>query len=104
MIHEHGHDSHPFAPVLGVNTVVVSTFASRALRAVVAISRRSWLSNSAGKLGSPQGCGIATPLTMRLAPTCCATGYMALITATGRPVSYTHLRAHETPEHLVCRL
>eukprot|EP00658_Telonema_sp_P-2_P002799 TRINITY_DN11034_c0_g1_i4.p2 TRINITY_DN11034_c0_g1~~TRINITY_DN11034_c0_g1_i4.p2 ORF type:complete len:102 (-),score=9.02 TRINITY_DN11034_c0_g1_i4:41-346(-) len=25
--------------------------------------------------------------------------YSALI-----PVSYTHLRAHETPEHLVCRL
>ena len=26
--------------------------------------------------------------------------------ATGQdyPVSYTHLRAHETPEHLVCRL
>ena len=23
---------------------------------------------------------------------------------TTRPVSYTHLRAHETPEHLVCRL
>src|SRR5678816_3589722 len=22
----------------------------------------------------------------------------------GNPVSYTHLRAHETPEHLVCRL
>eukprot|EP00658_Telonema_sp_P-2_P069678 TRINITY_DN59031_c0_g1_i1.p1 TRINITY_DN59031_c0_g1~~TRINITY_DN59031_c0_g1_i1.p1 ORF type:complete len:104 (+),score=15.31 TRINITY_DN59031_c0_g1_i1:126-437(+) len=22
----------------------------------------------------------------------------------GRAVSYTHLRAHETPEHLVCRL
>src|SRR5678815_6072850 len=22
----------------------------------------------------------------------------------GRSVSYTHLRAHETPEHLVCRL
>src|SRR5678816_3444545 len=21
----------------------------------------------------------------------------------GEPVSYTHLRAHETPEHLVCR-
>ena len=21
-----------------------------------------------------------------------------------KPVSYTHLRAHETPEHLVCRL
>src|SRR5678815_5205406 len=25
-------------------------------------------------------------------------------TPTGDPVSYTHLRAHETPEHLVCRL
>ena len=24
--------------------------------------------------------------------------------AYGQPVSYTHLRAHETPEHLVCRL
>src|SRR5678815_4621315 len=23
---------------------------------------------------------------------------------TKEPVSYTHLRAHETPEHLVCRL
>src|SRR5678816_3666068 len=23
--------------------------------------------------------------------------------ADGQPVSYTHLRAHETPEHLVCR-
>src|SRR5678815_6140879 len=22
----------------------------------------------------------------------------------GIPISYTHLRAHETPEHLVCRL
>src|SRR5678815_4322100 len=26
------------------------------------------------------------------------------IRAPRRPVSYTHLRAHETPEHLVCRL
>src|SRR5665254_16816 len=25
-------------------------------------------------------------------------------TPPGAPVSYTHLRAHETPEHLVCRL
>ena len=24
--------------------------------------------------------------------------------AIAAPVSYTHLRAHETPEHLVCRL
>eukprot|EP00658_Telonema_sp_P-2_P022244 TRINITY_DN1888_c0_g1_i1.p1 TRINITY_DN1888_c0_g1~~TRINITY_DN1888_c0_g1_i1.p1 ORF type:complete len:112 (+),score=39.42 TRINITY_DN1888_c0_g1_i1:119-454(+) len=28
----------------------------------------------------------------------------SLFTATTTPVSYTHLRAHETPEHLVCRL
>src|SRR5678815_6119708 len=26
------------------------------------------------------------------------------VKAGGIPVSYTHLRAHETPEHLVCRL
>eukprot|EP00658_Telonema_sp_P-2_P070545 TRINITY_DN60012_c0_g1_i1.p1 TRINITY_DN60012_c0_g1~~TRINITY_DN60012_c0_g1_i1.p1 ORF type:complete len:461 (-),score=77.19 TRINITY_DN60012_c0_g1_i1:6-1388(-) len=29
---------------------------------------------------------------------------LARIPACIRPVSYTHLRAHETPEHLVCRL
>ena len=27
-----------------------------------------------------------------------------LLTRLDEPVSYTHLRAHETPEHLVCRL
>ena len=27
-----------------------------------------------------------------------------VIETLGDPVSYTHLRAHETPEHLVCRL
>src|SRR5674536_256021 len=29
---------------------------------------------------------------------------MSLSTLFSTPVSYTHLRAHETPEHLVCRL
>src|SRR5678815_6015786 len=29
---------------------------------------------------------------------------MWLIFSSYLPVSYTHLRAHETPEHLVCRL
>src|SRR5674536_212552 len=33
-----------------------------------------------------------TPTIAKTAPT------------TTKPVSYTHLRAHETPEHLVCRL
>src|SRR5674536_375519 len=28
----------------------------------------------------------------------------SLESASNDPVSYTHLRAHETPEHLVCRL
>src|SRR5678815_1241551 len=32
------------------------------------------------------------------------TGAQYLITGTVTAVSYTHLRAHETPEHLVCRL
>src|SRR5665254_19843 len=27
-----------------------------------------------------------------------------MVAAASRAVSYTHLRAHETPEHLVCRL
>src|SRR5678815_925052 len=33
--------------------------------------------------------------TIWTAPSCNSGGYT--------PVSYTHLRAHETPEHLVCR-
>src|SRR5678815_495801 len=28
--------------------------------------------------------------------------WLSTTTAITRPVSYTHLRAHETPEHLVC--
>src|SRR5678815_5897540 len=31
-------------------------------------------------------------------------GLDALLIKGQGPVSYTHLRAHETPEHLVCRL
>src|SRR5678815_3075306 len=30
--------------------------------------------------------------------------WMARVLGPRNPVSYTHLRAHETPEHLVCRL
>eukprot|EP00658_Telonema_sp_P-2_P068689 TRINITY_DN5765_c0_g1_i6.p1 TRINITY_DN5765_c0_g1~~TRINITY_DN5765_c0_g1_i6.p1 ORF type:complete len:107 (+),score=13.03 TRINITY_DN5765_c0_g1_i6:175-495(+) len=29
---------------------------------------------------------------------------VVILEAISEPVSYTHLRAHETPEHLVCRL
>src|SRR5678815_3870556 len=35
---------------------------------------------------------------------CTGTTYPWVYTYTINPVSYTHLRAHETPEHLVCRL
>ena len=31
-------------------------------------------------------------------------GGIGIIVMAITPVSYTHLRAHETPEHLVCRL
>eukprot|EP00658_Telonema_sp_P-2_P080988 TRINITY_DN8174_c0_g1_i6.p1 TRINITY_DN8174_c0_g1~~TRINITY_DN8174_c0_g1_i6.p1 ORF type:complete len:100 (+),score=26.14 TRINITY_DN8174_c0_g1_i6:97-396(+) len=34
----------------------------------------------------------------------CDTGGTLEDAITRVPVSYTHLRAHETPEHLVCRL
>eukprot|EP00658_Telonema_sp_P-2_P059190 TRINITY_DN4792_c0_g1_i1.p3 TRINITY_DN4792_c0_g1~~TRINITY_DN4792_c0_g1_i1.p3 ORF type:complete len:110 (+),score=32.37 TRINITY_DN4792_c0_g1_i1:585-914(+) len=33
-----------------------------------------------------------------------STPTLATATSNPIPVSYTHLRAHETPEHLVCRL
>src|SRR5674536_27801 len=34
----------------------------------------------------------------------CSTVHLLVRAVTAVPVSYTHLRAHETPEHLVCRL
>src|SRR5678815_5825389 len=34
----------------------------------------------------------------------CDMGACAILPRIIGPVSYTHLRAHETPEHLVCRL
>src|SRR5678815_1518758 len=37
-------------------------------------------------------------------PAECGSYYSHLYALKHTPVSYTHLRAHETPEHLVCRL
>src|SRR5678815_1909916 len=37
-------------------------------------------------------------------PSAVATATIPIPSSTTLPVSYTHLRAHETPEHLVCRL
>src|SRR5678816_2814842 len=36
-------------------------------------------------------------------PTIAARAIRSALSMAARPVSYTHLRAHETPEHLVCR-
>src|SRR5674536_255909 len=43
--------------------------------------------------------GVGDKITLPLVPLVAAYGVRV-----PQPVSYTHLRAHETPEHLVCRL
>ena len=45
--------------------------------------------------------GILTRLITR---TGCELVAARMFAPSAEPVSYTHLRAHETPEHLVCRL
>src|SRR5678816_2318067 len=45
--------------------------------------------------------GISTSGTTLM---CRAAAYFTMSRACSCAVSYTHLRAHETPEHLVCRL
>src|SRR5678816_4604099 len=51
--------------------------------------KRAGLVPTPGDLAGPTEAGAAAFVTGDLKPA---------------PVSYTHLRAHETPEHLVCRL
>src|SRR5678816_3751620 len=50
--------------------------------------------------GALENCAI---FSLGIMPYISASIMMQLLTAV-IPVSYTHLRAHETPEHLVCRL
>src|SRR5678816_731911 len=50
---------------------------------------------------SPSSTATSTPCRTSVEPKNLRTP--AKVTA-ATPVSYTHLRAHETPEHLVCRL
>ena len=83
--------AHVLTAMFGEKRVGPFTSDCSALSAVFTISRLSRVSISSGKLGSPQGCGMLTPFTMRLAPTCSATGYIALISATGNPARSSSL-------------
>src|SRR5678815_1070306 len=72
-------------------------------------ARSPLLIDDAGKAGLIVLEAVATPpllasatLTEPTAFTTCDSGVLA--DAALAPVSYTHLRAHETPEQLVCRL
>src|SRR5674536_102163 len=58
-------------------------------------------------VGQQPGPGGTAQVVHRDAEVLCGGGHDRRsrdLRATLRPVSYTHLRAHETPEHLVCRL
>ena len=61
------------------------TGCARAVKAHATISLRTIKSNSADKVGSPQGCGIFLPTTTRAAPTCCAICAIAVTITTGMP-------------------
>ncbi|MBT9160065.1 MAG: hypothetical protein DDT26_01338 [Dehalococcoidia bacterium] len=74
------------------NTVCFSTFDCSARRAFFTRLRRSCLSSSLGNAGFPNGCGIATAGTMRLAPTVREMGTIAATCTTGNPtrsISFT---------------
>eukprot|EP00658_Telonema_sp_P-2_P055036 TRINITY_DN43769_c0_g1_i1.p1 TRINITY_DN43769_c0_g1~~TRINITY_DN43769_c0_g1_i1.p1 ORF type:complete len:128 (+),score=31.25 TRINITY_DN43769_c0_g1_i1:108-491(+) len=55
-------------------------------------------SATSARLATPNGCSIG-----RLLQASTDDRWAGSLTSI-LPVSYTHLRAHETPEHLVCRL
>src|SRR5215472_8968964 len=75
-------DAHAFT----ANTVGSVTGVWSARSATRTRLRRKARSASGGRVGSLAGCGMRPPLTMRLAPTRCATGVMAVSRATGIPV------------------
>src|SRR5674536_218549 len=60
--------------------------------------------------GAYANCGLLVPsdVTPLAAPGALGQGLRWMLDSSSpfyiAPVSYTHLRAHETPEHLVCRL
>eukprot|EP00658_Telonema_sp_P-2_P027632 TRINITY_DN21310_c0_g1_i2.p2 TRINITY_DN21310_c0_g1~~TRINITY_DN21310_c0_g1_i2.p2 ORF type:complete len:123 (-),score=17.64 TRINITY_DN21310_c0_g1_i2:114-482(-) len=54
-----------------------------------------------GGIPMPPSCGLEVPFG---SDSDHSIGFLASIAMMAGAVSYTHLRAHETPEHLVCRL
>jgi len=62
-----------------------------------------WSANSVAIIDFKYGAGVAVEVTENPQLKCYALLAMKHLKTTGS-VSYTHLRAHETPEHLVCRL
>src|SRR5678815_1642172 len=70
----------------------------------IALIASHWLGSQAGlhnaegrDVGGIFGTAVATMAMLM------TTAYILAMDTFG-PISYTHLRAHETPEHLVCRL
>src|SRR5678816_1960997 len=51
-----------------------------------------------------ESCVLGFTLIVSLMSSCVVLAPNGTVGSTTTPVSYTHLRAHETPEHLVCRL
>src|SRR5674536_144431 len=79
-------------------------------RAFAAVRPR-WPAGGAGDAGSRRRlCSLGTDFLVPTGRAGCGLARLpgvvpaAWAGAAGIPVSYTHLRAHETPEHLVCRL
>ena len=67
-------------------------------KALLTSGRDAWSTQPIERLDIPYIWMADGPHGLRRAPTTDTWGYG------NQAVSYTHLRAHETPEHLVCRL
>ena len=77
----------------------------------VHVTNRMNKATNVQQLFSEYGCNIKTRIGLHdVGKDFCSPSGVILLEMFGdesvceEPVSYTHLRAHETPEHLVCRL
>ena len=79
----------------GLNAIEITLTTPNALEAI---------REARAKIGARAVTGVGTVLQAEDCRAALAAGAEFVGTPVCRPVSYTHLRAHETPEHLVCRL